>query len=221
MRLKEISLGAVLALLAVFCREACINDKALAEAEARLASIPEPIVIDHRPVAEEAIDDIIKKYQEEPVIENLEVEGNAMKAPYRFLPLNDEYQVYMEELCDDMEINFFLAASLMFSESSFNPDAVGDSGRSVGLFQINKCWWKYFETRGINVHEPLGNIEAGLMILQDLIDKYPDDISAVIQCYKCGESRGQELLEEGIELNCIEPIVNQAMDWQMTVKEEP
>lgn len=212
---RTIGFGFIACLSLVISVTAYRQNKAMIEAEKELAEIPVvESVLDERTVAEQAMDDIVARYQEEPEIESIEKEGNKMSAPYSFLPLDDELQIYMEERCTDLEINFFLAASLMESESSFNPEAVGDSGRSVGLFQVNKCWWTYMAEHGIDVHEPRGNIDAGLRVLRGLMDDYPDDVSAVIQCYKCGQTRGEELMREGIYLSCIEDIVNQAIEWQ-------
>lgn len=197
------------------------QNRELVAAEKALAGIPvvESRLDDQRTIAEQALDDIVAQYQEEPQIV-IEKEGNKMSAPYDFIPLDDELQIYMEERCNDMEINFFLAAALMESESSFLTSALGDAniGYSVGLFQINNCWWGYMEERGIDVFQPKGNIDAGLLIMKGLMNDYPDDVAAVIQCYKCGKGRGEELMREGIYLNSIEEIVNRAIEWQ--TKEE-
>lgn len=164
---------------------------------------------------EQVMDDIVARYEAEKEIENIEKEGNKMCAPYDFLTLDDTYQIFLEERCAELEINFFLAASLMYSESSFNPGAIGDNGNSIGLFQINKVNWERMQyVYGLDVDRPLENIEAGLRIMRELMNDYPDDVAAVIQCYKCGQGRGEELMREGIYLSCIEEIVNRAIEWQ-------
>lgn len=210
---KEISAGIILGLMISIIAIGYRQNKEIEAAEARLAEIAEPIVVEYTvSVAEQAMNDIEEHYHE---IENIEKEGNKMSAPYDFINLDEDYQIYMEERCADLEINFFLALSLMFSESSFNPEAIGDSGRSVGLFQINECNWERMDyVYGLDVHKPYDNIDAGLRILRELMNDYPDDVAAVIQCYKCGQARGEELMREGIYLSCIEEIVNRAMEWQ-------
>lgn len=164
----------------------------------------------------QAMDDIEKRYErEKEEAELIQEQGNTMKAPYDFISLSDDYQTFMENRCEALGINFFLAASLMFSESSFNPYVLGDNGNSIGLFQINKCNWERMEKDfGLDVTLPADNIEAGLRIFKELMDEYPDDVAAVIQCYKCGIGRGEELMKDGVYLSCIEEIVDRAMEWQ-------
>lgn len=210
---KEISAGIIIGLMISILAIGRQQNRELKKAEARLAQITEPVIVEYTvSVAEQAMNDIEENYHE---IENIEKEGNKMSAPYDFINLDEEYQIYMEERCADLEINFFFALSLMFSESSFNPNVLGDNGNSVGLFQINKInWARMNDTYGLNVFEPIDNIEAGLRIIRELMNDYPDDVAAVVQCYKCGQGRGEELMREGIYLSCIDEIVDRAMEWQ-------
>lgn len=115
---------------------------------------------------------------------------------YDDIPLDPELQIYMQEQCDEMDICFKFALALMESESSFQIDAVGDGGNSIGLFQINRINWARMEEMGIDVNTPEGNIKAGLTMLQELFEKH-DDVYWVIICYKAGEYRGQKLWEDG------------------------
>lgn len=210
---KEVSLGIILGLGISIVAIGYQQNRELEKAEAKLAQIAEPVIETYTvSVAEQAMEDIEERYHE---IENIEKEGNKMGAPYDFISLDEDYQIYMEQRCADMEINFFFALSLMFSESSFNPNVIGDNGNSVGLFQINKCNWERMnDTYGLNVFEPYDNIDAGLFIIRELMDDYPDDVTAVVQCYKCGKARGEELMNEEIFLSCIDEIVDRAMEWQ-------
>lgn len=169
----------------------------------------------------QVMDDIVARYESEKEEREEVKEMKKAKAPYNFLSLDDTYQIYLEKRCKELNINFFLAASLMFSESSFKPSAVGDSGNSIGLFQINKCNWERMEyVYGLDVSRPLENIDAGLRIMRELMNDYPDDVAAVIQCYKCGIGRGEELMKEGVYLSCIDEIVNRAIEWQNEAEKE-
>lgn len=202
-KLQAVSLGAVIAMGLSVMRIATAADETIAEANATLERIEErqaPVS-----VAEQFSKDIDRLIEEEEI----EVKKGA---PYETIGLADEYQIYLEELCSDMEINFFLAIALIESESSYDPGAVGDSGNSYGLCQINKVWWNAMEEDyGLDITEPLDNIEAGMIILKDLMTKYPDDIALVLQCYKAGEYRGRELYNQGIILEAVENVVTRAM----------
>lgn len=204
---KELSLGIILGLCIGMIAVGYQQNRELEELEQQLASMVEPVVVEYKPVAVQAMEDIVANYEETE-------EEIRVGAPYSFLSLDDEYQIYLEERCADLGINFWVAASLMFSESSFDPGCYGDGNTSVGLFQIHDCWWGYFDDEcGLDVFIPLDNIEAGLIILKDLMDKFPDDAAAVIMCYKCGEYRGRELMAEGFYLDSVDEILNRAIEW--------
>lgn len=150
-----------------------------------------------------------------------EQEEQPTNSPYEFIKLDDDLQIYLEERCADMNLDFFVMASLMFSESSFKVSAYGDEkiGGSVGLFQINKVWWDYMEDNyGLDVFQPKDNIDAGLIIYKKLLDKSGSDEMA-IQYYKCGESRGRKLAKQGKMLSSIKGILDRADEWRLKAKE--
>lgn len=134
-----------------------------------------------------------------------------MTAPYPNIPLDDEYQIYLEQRCADYGIDYFLVIALMESESNFDTEAEGDSdiGGSVGLMQINNCWWESMYKKGIDVFDVRGNIDASLIILNEYLEKYQDEATA-IQMYKCGEPRGRELLSMGIVISQAKDVVTRA-----------
>lgn len=134
--------------------------------------------------------------------------------PYDFISLKDEYQIYLEQRCAEYDLDFFLMASLMFSESSFRAKAVGDNGKSIGLFQINKVWWNEMADKGLDVNNPFDNIEIGCIIFREDLDKADGDIEKAIQYYKCGAKRGKRLWNEGKKLSSISGIIDRADDWR-------
>ena len=113
------------------------------------------------------------------------------------IPMDRKHQILMHGLCKKYDLSYSFALMILESESAYNPTIIGDKGNSVGYFQINRINWERFADRGMNVHEPEGNIEAGVMMLSELFEKYKDPY-AVIECYKCGETRGMELYNAGI-----------------------
>ena len=113
------------------------------------------------------------------------------------IPMDRKHQILMHGLCKKYDLSYSFALMILESESAYNPTIIGDKGNSVGYFQINRINWERLSDRGMNVHEPEGNIEAGVMMLSELFEKYKDPY-AVIECYKCGETRGMELYNAGI-----------------------
>ena len=130
-------------------------------------------------------------------VQEISHEKNVYK-PIDEIPLDADLQEYMQELCEDNNLSFAFALMIMESESRYDPAAVGDNGESVGLFQINRVnWERMAEEYGYDVHDVKGNIGSGVAILTELFVKY-DDPYRVILCYKCGESRGNDLFAQGV-----------------------
>ncbi len=81
-----------------------------------------------------------------------------------------------------------LLASLMYEESSFDPDAVGPGG-SAGLFQFMPFTWQ--ELGVTNPHDPYQAAEAGGRYLRQLMDEFeglqlPDQVAMAIASYNVG-----------------------------------
>lgn len=205
--MKKISLAFIAVILAF------ILWGATGESKPTQAPSPEPLlaspaeVVQLEPIKEISIPNGII---EEPHI--------RLSAPYSFIPLEDELQIYMEERCAEMDLSFFFCAALMQSESSFNKEAVSADGCDVGLFQIREpIWADYFE--GFDLRDPYDNIDCGLTIVRDLFEKY-EDVCVVLQCYKCGESKGLRLMEEGYYLPSIPDILYQQEEWEKLWEEQ-
>lgn len=139
-------------------------------------------------------------------------------APYDFIPLDDELQIYMEERCAEMDLSFFFCCALMQSESSFNKEAISADGKDFGLFQIRKSvWQKVFPE--FDFEDPIDNIDCGLAIISGLFEKY-EDVCIVLQCYKCGETKGLKLIDEGYLLPSIPDILFQQEVWERLWEEQ-
>lgn len=152
----------------------------------------------------------------ELMVEYLQAEETEWQfEPLSELPLDPEMQIYMYEICEENNLSFAFAAMVMESETHFNPAAVGDGGESVGYFQINEVNWERMATEyGLDVHDPKDNIACGVVMLRELFEKYEDPY-LVLLAYKCGESRGLDLYEQGvyttIQFDC-EELCNRAIE---------
>jgi len=204
---SEVVGGIALGLLLSIIRIACIQSNEIKELETQLAEISKPVAA----VYTVSIEEISADNTVDPIDVVVETKEAEKKAPYEYISLDDDLQIYLEERCNDLGIDVFFALALMESESNFNCDATGDSGRSVGLFQINQVWWDYMDEHyGLDVNDPRDNIEIGLIIINNLMAKYPDDLIPVVQCYKCGEYRGEELMHEGIYISACRLVLDRA-----------
>ena len=59
---------------------------------------------------------------------------------YFDVPLSEDLQDHIFSLCEEYVVEPAIVMAMIERESRFKPDVVGDSGRSVGLMQIQKRW---------------------------------------------------------------------------------
>ena len=138
------------------------------------------------------------------------------------VPLNEDVQEFIYDLCCDNEIDFPFVMALIETESSFNVNAISGTN-DYGLMQINKInheWLK--STLGVtNFCDPYQNTKAGIFMLKNLFEKY-EDPSKVLMAYNMGESGAKKLWKQGIfESNYSKKIMKQAAEYKeiYTVKE--
>ena len=114
------------------------------------------------------------------------------------LPLSNDLQDYIFELCSEENVPVSLVLSMISTESEFNPEVVSDTG-DYGLMQINKCnheWLK--ETYDVSDFlDPYENVYCGIKIIGQLLDKYGDYHKALM-AYNMGEQGAKTLWEQGV-----------------------
>lgn len=147
------------------------------------------------------------------VIENMEVplkpyfnpieppktKSPAIPHPNLEIPLDDDLQSYTYHKCDyDIEL-YCLAISVMFQESSFNPDAVSKDGHDHGLMQLRDSFYsELIEKYDIeDPKEPMDNITAGIGLLKDYLEKY-EYKNLALMCYNEGEYGAKQKWKEGV-----------------------
>ena len=142
--------------------------------------------------------------------------GEAEFEVYEDVPLTAEEQQVLQQVCAEDDICFEFALAMIESESRFKADALGDCGRSVGYFQINKVNWPRWKEKGLDAKEPLDNLQIGVHMLRELADKYEDPYEVII-CYKAGECRGKKLYKAGRfktkQYDC-QAICDRAAEWE-------
>lgn len=115
-------------------------------------------------IAEDSRDDL----QESAEI----VEEVVESTRYFDVPLSHELQEHIFKLCEERDIDPALIVSMIWKESRFNADTVGDSGKSLGLMQVQPRWHKArMEKYGCdNLLDPFQNVTIGIDIIDGLID---------------------------------------------------
>ena len=122
------------------------------------------------------------------------------------IPLSYELQRYTFERSAALGLEYELVLALMWRESSFRVEAIGvnrNGTRDSGLLQINdvnRGWLR--ERYGIyNLMDPFQNIDAGTMILADLLSRYPEHQALV--AYQFGEGGMLRMVGQGADTHAL------------------
>lgn len=138
-------------------------------------------------------DNEIKMYiTNEDIINNIKTankETTTEKVIYYDIPLSKELQDYTRKTCEEYgNVDETLVYALIKQESNFRVKALGDSGRSKGLMQVQERWHKErMKKLGVDsLMTAKGNIRVGIDILSEKIDKY-DDLGKALTAYNAGD----------------------------------
>ena len=103
------------------------------------------------------------------------------------IPLDEELQIWVFDYCKDKHISPYLVFAMCERESQYKADAVGDSGNSLGIMQIQPKWhqWRMDRLGCTDLLNPYQNITVGIDILLDLYSKN-EDTAWVLMAYNGG-----------------------------------
>lgn len=89
------------------------------------------------------------------------------------VPLEEDLQLHIADLCEEYHIQPELVLAVIGKESQYNPEAIGDSGNSLGLMQIQPRWHgKRMQQLGCDdLLDPYQNVTVGVDILAEKLDK--------------------------------------------------
>lgn len=114
------------------------------------------------------------------------------------IPLSDELQRTVMELADRYGLCHELILAVIMTESSGRPDMTGDEGDAVGLMQIQPKWYgELISETGLNVDEPIENVELGIIILLGFLKENDGSIDRALKQYNSGnpDYEGNEYIE--------------------------
>lgn len=131
------------------------------------------------------------------------------------IPLSEELQLTMQDLCKRYKVPYALALAVCETESSFRTDA--KNGNCIGLMQINSINFGWLREDGIEPTEHAGNIEAGVKMLGQLLDKYADADKALM-AYNCGEVGAARRWERGeCKSTYSQKVIEKSGEWQKVI----
>lgn len=114
------------------------------------------------------------------------------------IPLDEELQIWVFDYCKDKHINPYLVFAVCERESNYNADAVGDSGNSLGIMQIQPKWhqWRMDKLGLFDWMDATQNIMIGIDILLDLYSKN-EDTAWVLMAYNGGVAYADRYCDAG------------------------
>ena len=110
--------------------------------------------------------------------------------------LSYECQQILMDCCERYSVPYALGLAIAEVETHFDPDAVSGTG-DYGLMQINACNHEWLSEIGFDVMTYEGNIEAGIYMIAQNIQKY-DDFELALMAYNCGPTGARNLWDQGI-----------------------
>lgn len=149
----------------------------------------------------------------EEAVEPVECNEETFKY-FEDIPLDKKIQFFTQELCNEYGVSYGFFIAMLESESTFNKDAIGDNGKSLGYMQINKPNWDRYDLDASMVYD---NLEIGIRMLGELIEKY-SEFDDVVMAYKAGESALKSFKEKGIRLNACDVIAERTLYWNQIIE---
>ena len=125
---------------------------------------------------------IYKKIHKDGTIEyynNSEYKENSGKK----LDLRSEYDLLIEQISKNSNIDPYLIKCIIKVESDFNPDAVSVAG-AMGLMQLMQSTARYYDVQ--DPLDPEENLNAGIRHFKNLMDYFKNDIPLALAAYHAG-----------------------------------
>lgn len=115
---------------------------------------------------------------------------HVITIPKYDIPMPLEHQVYTYLLCEEKGIEYELILGMIQLESNFDANLVcynGTKSYDTGYMQINSCREKELKEQGYtDLLDPYQNLEIGINIIADLLNRYEDEVVA-LESYNKGE----------------------------------
>ena len=157
--------------------------------------IKEDVIFEDESVSEEVVEPEI---EEEVVETEPEPEPPVVEKVYFNVPLSEDLQDYIFELCEKNSIDPAIVVAMIFRESSFRASIVGDKGKSYGLMQIQPKWNQERMDRlnCQNLLDPYQNVTVGIDLISELNEK-GKSIEWVLMAYNGGQSYANKKVAKG------------------------
>lgn len=158
-----------------------------------------PITTRFHPTMAELLEEPTEYTTEEPT--EASTEPTAPTEPtikYFDVPLSHDLQSHIFKLCDERGIDPAIIVAMIFRESSFNHKAIGDSGSSLGLMQIQPKWNRdrMKKLKCNDLLDPYQNITVGVDCFAEYYER-SGSIEWSLMAYNGGPSYANRLTRQG------------------------
>lgn len=142
----------------------------------------------------------------------VELKAAPMEEPVMVydVPLDMELQLHIIQTCEEHHIDPAIVMAMIWRESGFRADAVGDDGNAFGLMQI----WPYYHSPRMerldctDLFDPYQNVVVGIDYLAESIRRYDGDVAKALVAYNQGSyyetitGYALDVLDMAEELRC-------------------
>jgi soluble lytic murein transglycosylase-like protein len=150
-------------------------------AEANYEATTEPTTIGE---TEDATEEVTEPTENETI-------ATEPPAPLYDVPLNEDLQIHIIETANAHDIDPAIIFAMAWKESTYRTDAIGDSGNSIGLLQIQPRWHsgRMEKLNCTNLLNPYQNVVVACDYLSELIDRY-GSMDKALTAYNRGHYAG-------------------------------
>lgn len=117
---------------------------------------------------------------------------------YYDIPLSHGLQDFVMDICSGCDVEPAIVFAMIERESRFKADAIGDSGKSFGLMQIQKRWHEErMEKLGVSdLLDPFDNVEVGVDYIDELAGR-GNGLEWALMAYNGGPSYANKMSAAG------------------------
>ena len=156
--------------------------------------------------------ELVSKTVGEPVIDSVEadevtqeIEENGSEAivepetRYYDIPLSEDLQNHIFDLCDRYGVDASMVISIIDMESGFRDWVIGDNGKSFGLMQVQPKWHSGRMARlGCeDLLDPYDNVHVGIDYFAEMIAE-GKGIEWALMAYNGGENYADDMAEDEV-----------------------
>ena len=118
---------------------------------------------------------------------------------YYDIPLDEDLQDYILEVCHDYGVNHLIVLGMIEKESAFGPNVISDNEEAFGLMQIQPKWHQERMGRlGVtDILDPYQNVLVGVDYFAEMLS-YDRGIAWALMAYNGGATYANELTNEGV-----------------------